>query len=590
MSGKTKNTKQSPDFLKRASAIPHIELYLVVMIFILAVVIRVYADPSIPYHYDPGKNIVYARAALEWFPLIPQYNPYFNLGEYYEYQILFPYLVAFFHKISAVSLVTITTWLAVISGAALSITVYYLTDEISKSKPAALFSAFLIAVSEIQILQYVNYYPQILAMTLMPLALLFLIRYVKSQEFMYFILTAILSSLIILSSYLVGLVYSVIVVISLAIWCYFDRKAIKILIFVSVITALLLTFFWLPIVWRHGVSQFIGAALSIIFDTTGTFTNQPWTLTSFLSYSMVALIAILAGIGAIIVLKRLKWQNFRWDFPKILLAVWLLVSFGLMASYLIRPILWVDRFSPFFDIALLICAGIALSLLIDAINAVKAGPKYKGYLLLILLLIPLLNAVNPGVVFGKWGYPSDFATLNYMEQNLPPDVLVVAPPSIDGFWVSALSGVRILGGETSQLMGREYSGDMDSYMIINSPDTEEKMALIRKYGVNYIFLPVHEDVPAVWNPEIDQGGIDGFSNDTYFIVEQYYRDYYGYTALIKVREELPPQYHEEHINGTVTAVGYVVSLAVLGGLFYCHWLKKTGKGCKLPFFSIMLQL
>ncbi len=584
MPGKTKNSKQSPDFLKRVATVPTIELFLLLGIFILAVVVRVYADPNIPYHYDPGKNIVYARAALEWFPLVPQYNAYFNLGEYYEYQVLFPYLVAFFHKISAVSLVTITTWLAVISGAALTITVYFLTDEIAKSKPAALFSAFLIAASEIQILQYVNYYPQILAMTLMPLALVFLIRYIRSQEFKFFILTVVVSSLVILSSYLVGLVYSVIVLISLAIWCYFDRKTVKILIFVPVVTALLLTFFWLPVVWRHGVSQFLGAALSIIFDTTGTFTNQPWTLTSFLSYSVVALIAIGAGIVAIIVLKRLKWENFRWDFPRILLVVWLVVSFALMASYLVRPILWVDRFSPFLDIALLICAGIALYLVINAINAVKTGPKYKGYLLLILLLIPLLNAVNPGVVFGKWGYPSDFATIDYMEQNLPPDVLVVAPPSIDGFWVSALSGVRILGGETSQLMGREYSGDRDSYMIINSPDTEEKMALIRNYGVNYIFLPVHEDVPGVWNPEIDQGGIDGFSNDTYFIVEQYYRDYYGYTALIKVREDLPPQYHEELINWTVTTVGYLISCIVLGGLLYLHWSRKTGKGFKVPFF------
>jgi hypothetical protein len=202
---------------------------------------------------------------------------------------------------------------------------------------------------------------------------------------------------------------------------------------------------------------------------------------------------------------------------------------------------------------------------------------------LILLLIPLLNAANPGVVFGKWGYPSDFATIDYMEQNLPPDVLVVAPPSIDGFWVSALSGVRILGGETSQLMGREYSGDRDSYMIINSPDTEEKMDLIRRYGVNYIFLPVHEDLPAVWNPEINQAGIDGFSNDTYFIVEQYYRDNYGYTALIKVREDLQPQYHEELINWAVTTVGYLVSIAALGGLVYIKWSRKTGKGFKVPF-------
>ena len=81
------------------------EHLILLVIFIVAIAIRFHADPNMPFHYDPGKNIVYARAAIQSFPLVPQYNPYFNLGEYYEYQVLFPYAVACIYKISLASLV-----------------------------------------------------------------------------------------------------------------------------------------------------------------------------------------------------------------------------------------------------------------------------------------------------------------------------------------------------------------------------------------------------------------------------------------------------------------------------------------------------
>jgi len=569
MSNNAKNRTDSFQYAHQFSRFFKKEYLILLGIFLLAIFLRINADPLIPFHYDPGKNIVYARAALQWFPLVPQFNPYFNLGEYYEYQVLFPYLVAFFSQISGASLVEIAKWLAIISGATLSLTVYFFTIEIFNNKTAALVSAFLIAVSKIQLLGYMNYYPQILAMTLMPLSLLFLIRYVKHQQFLDLILVAILSSLIVLGSYIVGLVYFIILLLSLAVWSLFDKKSLKTLILAPLMTTLLLAFFWLPIVWRHGFTQIIGVAVTRIFATTGTFTNQPWTLSTFFTLSYGAIIAIGAIVCAIIIVKKIKW-----DFQKTLLSVWLVTTFLLMESYLVMPILWVDRYFPLFEIAVLICGGIVISIIINYINSIKIGPKYKGYFLLVILIIPLLGGVNLGWVFGKWGYPSDFAMVDYMQQNLPSDSLVVAPPGIQGFWVSALSGVRILDGESAQMLGQTYLGDRDSEKIINSADVEQKMQIIRKFGVEYIYIPYHKDVVTIWNPDLSPAGVRAFNNETYFENIKIYNDDYGFTALVKVREELQPQYIEEKIDWTVTAIGYIISITSLCGFIYIQRYRK----------------
>ena len=120
----------------------------------------------------------------------------------------------------------------------------------------------------------------------------------------------------------------------------------------------------------------------------------------------------------------------------------------------------------------------------DKLNKIK----YIGYILLIIILIyPLYGAMNVNYVFGRWGYASDMMMLEYMK-NLPPDSLVVAPPGIHSFWVSALSGMKVLGGESSQMMEHRYLGDMDSDVVINSPDIEQKMDIIRTYGIGYIFI------------------------------------------------------------------------------------------------------
>jgi asparagine N-glycosylation enzyme membrane subunit Stt3 len=564
------NVRESDNVINQWKLSIKKEHLILLFIFILAIFIRFHADPNMPFHYDPGKNIVYARAAIQSFPFVPQYNPYFNLGEYYEYQVLFPYTVAFIYKISSTSLVGIVSGLAVISGAALCLTIYVLSLEIFNNKVAALVSAFLIAVSKIQLLGYVNYYPQILAMTIMPLACFFLIRYVKSEKFPDLFLVAVLSSLIILASYIAAFVYFLIVLISLALWSITDKKTIKGIILLPIMTGILLTFFWLPIVWRHGLQKFIDTTIgTIITAAPSAFTNQPWTLTEIITYSSGTVIAIVLGVIALLVVKKIQW-----DFKKFLLAVWLGLTFILMESYLFKPILWVDRYFQFFDIALLLLAGVIIALLIDKLNTIKKiDGKYKGYFLLVILIVPLYGAVHFDTTFGKWGYPSDSTMVDYM-QGLPSGSLVVAPPSIQSFWFSAIPGVYVLGGESSQMLDAGYRGDGDSDSIINSPDINRKMELIRKNGVNYIVIPYHESRYLMWNPAIEKNGIDAFNNPAYFEVVKFFNDDYGSTVLLKVREDLSPKYHVQEINGSVTIAGYLVSILSFFGFVVISKSKK----------------
>jgi hypothetical protein len=559
-----RDPKRKREFIKK-------EYLILFAIFLFALFIRVYSDPNIPYHYDPGKNIVYAHAALDSFPLVPQVNAYFNLGEYYEYQVLYPYTLAFLYKISGISLVVLAEWLVVFTGAALCLTTFFLSREIFGNTTAALVTAFLVAVSKIQILGYMNYYPQIMAMTLMPLAALFLIRFIKTNRFGYLLLVAILSVLIVLASYLTALVYFLIALIALALWSFREKKAVHAFFLIPLMTIVLLAFFWLPIVWRHGIQTFIQIAVSdILTPQISAFTNQTWTLMDFLTYSSATIIAIVLGICALLFIKRVPWK-WEWDFSKVILTIWLSVSFVLISSYLFFPILWVDRYFQFFDIALLIVAGFVIAIIIAKLNAMKWPVcRYKGYLILLLLIIPLYGAVHLDTTFGRWGYPSDIAMGEYM-QKLPANALVVAPPSVQGFWFSATSGIHILGGgDSSQMIGSHYLGDLDSATIINSPDITQKMSLIRKYGVNYIVIPYHADYPMMWNADLNPEGIAAFNNSAYFTVDQYFTDTAGSTVLLKVRENLTPGYQANPIDWGVTVAGYIISLIGLCG-FCTFW-------------------
>jgi hypothetical protein len=546
------------------------EHLILLAIFLFAVFVRIQADPNIPYHYDPGKNIVYARAALQSFPLFPQTNPYFNLGEYFDYQVLFPYTVAFLNLLTGISLVDSTKWLVILAGSALCLTVYYLSLELFHDETAALVSAFVIAASKIQLLAYMNYYPQILAMMFMPLGFLFLIRYVRSGNARDLVLVALLSSLIVLASYIAAFVYFLIVAVSLALWAVKDTGTIKTLLLVPAMTMALLTFFWLPIAWRLGSLNFFGIAKWGLFTATSSpFTNEPWTLVNYLSVSGITVVTVIMGLAALWLIRKIQW-----DFGKLLLAVWLTCVFFLMESYLVRPILWVDRYAQFLDIAVLLLTGTLFSLFISKMNTEKTmNSPVGGYILLLLLLLPLYGAVHVDTIYGKWGYPSDFAAAEYMK-GLPPGTLVVAPPSVQSFWVSALSGAHVLGGESAQMIYPMYRGDGDSNTIINSADVERKMELIRKYGVNYVLIPYHTPVYMMWNADVDQAGVDAFNNTKYFTVEKYFEDKYGSTVLLKVRENLTPRYNALETNGGVTVAGYLVSIIVFIGCLYLCTVKK----------------
>lgn len=547
------------------------EHLILLAIFLFAIFVRIQADVNIPYHYDPGKNIVYARAALQSFPLVPQYNPFFNLGEHYEYQVLFPYTVAFLHVLSGISLVEITKWLVILSGAALCLTVYYLSLELSHDTTAALISAFLIAVSQIQTLAYMNYYPQIMAMTLMPLAFVFLIRSVNNKNVRDLALVALLSSLIVLASYIAAFVYFLIVCVSLGIWAIKEGKVVKSLFIIPALTGALLTFFWLPIVGRYGIMKFFSTAQSALLTPTALpFTNVPWTLESYLSDSGITIVIIIIALIAILLIRKIPW-----GFENLLLAAWLTVTFVLMESYLIRPILWVDRYAQFLDIAVLLLAGSLFSLFISRRNTLEKmkSPAIGYFLIILFLIVPLYGALHVDTLYGKWGYPSDIEATNYMK-GLPSGSLVVAPGGVHSFWVSALSGVHVLGGESAQMIGSHYLGDSDSNLIINSADINRKMDLIRKYGVNYIVIPYHAPVYLMWNPDLDQAGIDAFNNPTYFKVEKYFSDSYGSTVLLKVRENLTPRYNTQETDWGITVAGYLISGIIFIGCVYLCTAKK----------------
>jgi Ca2+/Na+ antiporter len=296
----------------------------------------------------------------------------------------------------------------------------------------------------------------------------------------------------------------------------------------------------------------------------------------YLSTSGIAFVTIILGLIAFFVIRQIKW-----DFEKLLLGVWLTVAFLLMESYLFRPVIWVDRYAQFLDIAVLLLAGCLFSLFVAKLNTLeKLKSPYAGYLLLFLLLLPLYGAIHVDTLYGKWGYPSDIAALDYMK-GLPAGSLVVAPRSVQSFWVSALSGVNVLGGESSQMVGDHYFGDNDSTIIINSPNVSRKMDLIRKYGVNYIFIPNHVPVYMMWNAELNKTGTDAFNNPEYFEVEKYFTDNYGSTALIKVRENLTPRYNVQKTDWGVTVIGYLISGITLIGCVYLCMAKKfpgvTGK-------------
>jgi len=343
---KTKKQKLEREYSGNSDTIYKVIL---ITIFIVAILARVFNDPTSPFHYDPGKNIVYARAVIDTFPLFPQYNSYFNLGEYYEYQVLFPYMVALLHKITGLSLVYLTSTSIIIIGSLLPITVFLLSKEIFDNVGVALISAGLVTVSKIQLFSYMNYYPQILALTILPLSFISIIRYTKTSKKKYIIYASILSVTIILSSYLAGMVYLSILILSLIAYSITKRdlKYICALISIMVGTAALIAFYVLPIVNRYGVKTFIVGIINTIF----TQKDVPFTNTNFgiVPTTFITIIALIICISSIIYLFNKIFEleiskpteivlgNIKYE--HILLFTWALISLVLVESYRFRPIL-----------------------------------------------------------------------------------------------------------------------------------------------------------------------------------------------------------------------------------------------------------
>ncbi|MCE8427959.1 MAG: glycosyltransferase family 39 protein [Candidatus Methanoperedens sp.] len=550
------------------------EKLILLLILLFAVIIRVYNDPTIPYHYDPGKNIVYSRAILETFPFFPQFNQYFNLGEYYEYQILFPYIVALMHKLTGISLVDLTAWSAIMIGSLLVITTYLLSKEIFDNITAALISSGLIALSKIQLFTYMNYYPQITGLMLLPLAFVFIIRYLKTKDKKYIVFASITSGAIILASYISALVYLPILILSLTIYSLIKKDLHIIIVLASIITGTLglISFYLLPIINRHGIEAFIKGAFDTIFTTKDIpFTNFNFQVSELLllkTFGFMVLFALVIFILLIIyvLFKResIKFQEIKYE--HILLFLWILISIVLIESYRFRPVLWVDRYIEFLDLPVMIITGYIIYFILNKFKENKyLNSRYTSILILILVFsYPSYEVIKHGYRFGYWNTPNDLDALNYIESTIPSDALVAAPPGITSFWVSAIGGVHVLGGESSQILGEKFDGNSYSDIIINSPNIDEKLDLIRKFGVQYIYITIRPKIPLLWNNDYNLNGLRVFTDQKYFqIIYEKEGPYISSVYFIKVKEDLIPRYNYPKIDKNVTIYGYLISVITL---------------------------
>lgn len=75
----------------------------------------------------------------------------------------------------------------------------------------------------------------------------------------------------------------------------------------------------------------------------------------------------------------------------------------------------------------------------------------------------------------------------------------------------------------------------------------------------------------MWHPSLNPKGIEAFNNSTYFETKKVFRDAYGVTILIKVKEQLKPRYNIEKIDWNATVIGYVISIITVLVLVYHHF-------------------
>ena len=149
-------------------------------------------------------------------------------------------------------------------------------------------------------------------------------------------------------------------------------------------------------------------------------------------------------------------------------------------------------------------------------------------------------------------------------KNIPQDVLFATPSGITSFWVSALGGIHVLGGESSQMLGEKFDGNSYSDTIINSPSIDEKLNLIRKFGVQYVYITVRTPVRSLlWKNEYNVDGLKAFDNAQYFEFIHKKEDSISGVYVVKIKENLSPNYNLPKIDKGVTILGYIISMMTL---------------------------
>ena len=226
-----------------------------------------------------------------------------------------------------------------------------------------------------------------------------------------------------------------------------------------------------------------------------------------------------------------------------------------------------DRYVEILDMVAIIITGYSINFIVNKIKINKyLSSNYKYISVLVLILVftyPTYEVIRHNYRFGRWDTPSDLATLNYIENNIPSESLFVAPSGITSFWVSALGGVHVLGGESSQMLGEKFDGNTYSDTIINSPNVDEKLNLIRKFGVQYIYLTIRPGMPLLWRNDYNLEGLKAFGDKRYFELVYRKQDYMSAVYIIKVNESLTPKYNRPNINRDITIFGYLISMMTL---------------------------
>jgi hypothetical protein len=421
-----------------------------------------------------------------------------------------------------------------------------------------------------------------LALTILPLSFVAIIRYTRTSNKKYIIYASILSAAIILSSYLVGMVYISILTLSLVIYSTMKKELKYIYVLISIIagTVTLTAFYVLPIINRYGIKTFVIGIINTIFTQKDVpFTNAPIDILIPVAFKFIFIIILIICVSLVIYLlgrgskletsklvnnvyvKEIKYEH-------ILLFIWALMSLVLVESYRFRPILWVDRYIELLDIVITIIAGYSIYFILDKMKSNKyLSPNYKLIQILVLMLIfiyPTYDIIQHQYGFGYWNTPSDLESLNWVQNNIPSDVLFATPSGITSFWISALGGVHVLGGESSQMLGGKFDGNGYSDTIINSPNVTEKMDLIRKFGVQFVYITVRQPINSLlWKNEYNIDGLKVFEDSRYFELVHKKEDKISGAYVFKVKEFLSPKYNIPKIDMGVTILGYGISLVAL---------------------------